>query len=248
MSENGLTLLKVECSDYEVELNCSDEFLENGVRMTCCEEYSEVTKHAAPHVSLRAWRKCCDSLGDNGLAPAKKSDWENSSYQAYIMGVAVFGILICLFVSGARSVRRRRMMVRLQQRQQARAAEAGTLGNQSTEFCTQVSLGPPTYGELEAKGLTKDYKMGAFDPPPYPAIEEEYIQIVPSPADQSENGGSEATPPSEDDKDDKTNEDSTSSQSQSQEATGSSSFQDTVQQENSIGNPRDNAEQEERPR
>ncbi|XP_039255954.2 uncharacterized protein LOC120332711 isoform X1 [Styela clava] len=203
MVEAGPTLLKVECSDYEVELNCSDRLLESGVQTTCCEEYSEVTKHASPHVSLRAWYKCCDSLVDNGLAPSKTPDWENSSYQAYIMGVAVFGILICLFVSGARSVRRRRTLMRLQQRQEdllfsAQAAEAGALGNQGPDFCTQVSLGPPTYGELESKGLTKDYKLGAFDPPPYPGIGEESLQYVPSSREPSE---SEAAPPLENESD-----------------------------------------------
>lgn len=173
--------LKVECADFDAELNCSNSTsflyrLPTAVKESCCEEYSSITPASGAKASLRAWYKCCEALADNDYSPGHTNDWENSSYQAYVMGVAVFAILMCLFVSGARSVRRRRALARM-----PGGDMAGMGSNRGPEFCTRVSLGPPTYGELEAGGLTKDFKSGALNPPPYPGIREEdedYLAMV----------------------------------------------------------------------
>ena len=63
-------------------------------------------------------------IGMEGMYEKRHFSWMHwnrfefscSSYQAYVMGVAVVAILLCLFISGARSVRKRRMMM-LRERQ-----------------------------------------------------------------------------------------------------------------------------------
>lgn len=153
-------LLDIYCPaphSFRIAINCrssTDGYIPNGPEVP--EEVKNICCLSKPSDYGDSLLKCCEAFEDSDFNHPQ-SGWDSGSYQAYVMGVAVVAILLCLFISGARSVRKRRMMILRERQRRALGGPNATLSNVRSQD-------PPTYGELEASGLTKDLKSELLPP------------------------------------------------------------------------------------